>query len=151
VRSSTRWRVFGALLAVACAAPLAGCDASINESPGGVRLDGKHVEFAVCDEVSGAELRIFGGSGTNTEDFMSATGDIELTPEEPLTSALPPAGVEASVWKDPIATPGALIGMLIYDIEGGVEFPNDFIVPAAGLSQTLWTRSNGRQEVSPCD
>lgn len=132
---------------------LAACDANIYQSAGGVKLDGEHVEFAVCEPISGAEIRVFGDQGNGTEDvrYMQAVGDVRLVPGEPISSAEIPVGVTASVWNDPVVPGDARVGLFVYDDHGGVEFPVYFPIPEGGLSSSLWTWSDGTQHADPCD
>lgn len=82
---------------------------------------------------------------------MRGTGDVRLEPGVPLSSAEVPDAVNADLWGDPIVTPGARVALFVYDADGDVEFPIEFDIPASGLSDALWTRSDGRRTVEACD
>jgi len=137
----------------AAIAALTGCDSSIYQSPGGIRLDGDHVEIALCETVVGAEIRVFGDAsrGVKAEDYIWATGDIVIRPEEHFTSAVPRADWDVTIWTEPKVNPGARVALFVYDTEGSVVFPIEFSIPDSGLSETLWTRANGSQVETPCD
>lgn len=150
-RSSVR--IAAGFLAVSSVLALTGCDAHINRSPGGIRLNGSHVEFAVCKTIEGAEVAVFGVASREAEFeyYMRATGTVQLRPGVPLSSGEVPEGLDASVWVDPIVLPGARVNLFVYEADGDVAFPSEFWIPESGLSYTLWTRADGRQEEDPCE
>lgn len=114
-------------------------------------MDGDTVLFAVCDEITGSELRVFTvpKSGDDVR-YMYASGDVRLVPGMPVSSAAVPAGLEASIWKTPLVEPGDIVGFMVFAESGDSEYANRYVVPSTGLSEELWTRSDGTQARTPC-
>lgn len=132
---------------------LAGCDTNIYQSPGAIRLNGQDVEFAVCEPIDGARLIVVGdkGPGEPATTYMEAAGPVRLRPGAPLSSSAVPDGLTSTNWATPDVSTGSRIALFIYDVDGRVEYPIEFTVPAGGLSDSDWTRATGDQRADPCD
>lgn len=133
------------------AANVSGCVENLSPMDLAVQAAGDSLVVTFCTEVRATNISMseresaWAGPG---EKFVSYEGpELRFANGDKLVPGQP---TEVELIATPLLDPGSELYILMLGSSSDYETSGDFVIPEAGLSETLWLHPNGTETALPC-
>jgi len=133
---------------------LAGCDSNTTTTDAAIRRDGTDLQVAICRDMIVNQIRAsYKGPerGEEWTSFWKVKGSYGFKSGDRISSDAALAGMEGGLWGSPPQKSGGRISISFWGDSQENTIDGIFRVPADGLSEDGWLRTNGSVTDAPCD